>query len=114
MKPPRDRCLASENGRRHHFVKGVPLSRSSCATDRLRQHFANHPAVHIGQPSLQAVVVEGESRVVEAQQPQDRGVQVVDCQHVFDRFMAELIGRAVREGAFDPAPASHAVKPCGL
>ena len=37
----------------------------------------NDVAVHVGQPAVDAVVAEGQLLVVDAQQVQDRGVQVV-------------------------------------
>src|SRR5690606_3258161 len=44
---------------------------------RLRQHFANHLAVDVRQSALDAVVVEGQLLVVETQQVEHRGVEVV-------------------------------------
>ena len=43
-----------------------------------RQYLANHLAMHVGQAEVAAGVAVGETLVVEAQQVQDRGVQVVD------------------------------------
>jgi hypothetical protein len=45
--------------------------------------------------------VEGQARVVEAEQVQDGGVQVVDVDDVVDRVVAVLIGRAVDDAALD-------------
>ena len=59
--------------------------------------FVDHVAVHVGQPALDAVVVVAQPLVVEAEQVQDRGVQVVDRADVLDRLVAELVGRAVAE-----------------
>ena len=54
--------------------------RTLCAVFALfsRQDFVDHVAVNVGQSSLGAVVVEAEPRVIEPQQVQDRGVEVVD------------------------------------
>ena len=72
-------------------------------------------AVDVGQPALDAVVVEGQPLVIEAEQVQDRGVEVVDRRDVLDGLVAELVGRAVAERrASRPAPASQTVKPFGL
>ena len=43
-----------------------------------RQHLADHVPFDVGQPALDAVVLEGQSLVVEAEQVQDRGVEVVE------------------------------------
>ena len=45
---------------------------------------AAHRSVHVGQAEVAAGVAVGELFVVEAQQVQDRGVQVVDVDRVFD------------------------------
>src|SRR4051812_41803950 len=43
----------------------------------LRQHSADHPAVHVRQPPVDAVVTDRQAGVVDAQEVQDRGVDVV-------------------------------------
>ena len=40
-------------------------------------------AMHVGQPAVDAVVADGQLRVVDAEQVQDRGVDVVDLGRVF-------------------------------
>ena len=59
--------------------------------------------MHVGQAEVAAGVAVGELFVVEAQQVQDRGVQVVDVDLVLDRLEAELVGRAVDVAALDAA-----------
>ena len=49
----------------------------------------------VGQAEVAAGVAVGELRVVEAQQVQDRGVQIVDVNSVLDGLEAELVGGAV-------------------
>src|SRR5437773_11795683 len=43
----------------------------------LCENFLNHAAVHVGQPAVGAVVADGEPFVVDAEQVQDGGVDVV-------------------------------------
>ena len=57
--------------------------------------------MHVGQPSLDAVVVEAEPLVIQPEQVQDGRVQIVDRRHRVDGAVAELVGRPVAEGAFD-------------
>ena len=54
----------------------------------------NHAAMNIRQPALGAVVVIRELLMVQAQQVQDGGVEVVDIHHVVNRLVAEGIGGA--------------------
>ena len=61
----------------------------------LRQNPVHHFAGHVGQPEVAALVAVGEPLVVDAQQVQHRGVQVVDVHDVVDGVVAELVGRAV-------------------
>ena len=58
---------------------------------------------HVGQAEVAAGVAVGELFVVEAQQVQDRGVQVVDVDLVFDGGEAEFVGGAVDVAALDAA-----------
>ena len=48
-----------------------------------------------GQPLVEALELEGEPFVVDAQAVQDRGVQVVDVDRVLDDVVAEVVGLAV-------------------
>jgi hypothetical protein len=57
--------------------------------------------MHVRQAALDAVVIEAEPLVIEAEQVQERGVQVVDCRDVLHRFVAELVDRTETEAAFD-------------
>jgi hypothetical protein len=43
----------------------------------LSQDFTDHFSVHIGQPTVDAVVTECELFMIDAEQMQDRGMQVV-------------------------------------
>src|SRR2546425_1596803 len=56
-------------------------------------------AVNVGEAARGAVVVVGETSVVEAEQMEDGGVEVIDGAWVLLGFPAELIGRAVAESA---------------
>ena len=71
--------------------------------------------VHVGEAALDAVVVEAEALVIEAEQVEHGGVEVVDGGHVLHGLVAEVIRRAVAEWPrFTPAPVSQTVKPLGL
>ena len=52
-------------------------------------------SVHVGQAELAALIGVGQPLVVQAQQVQDRGLQVVDVDRVFDDVEAQFVGRAV-------------------
>ena len=58
----------------------------------LCQDRLDHVAGDIGQAEVAAVVAVGQLRVVEAEQVQDRGVQVVDADAVDDGLVADLVG----------------------
>ena len=55
----------------------------------------HHLAVDVGQAEVAAGVAVGELGVVEAEQVQDRGVQVVDVDLVLDGVVAVVVGLAV-------------------
>ena len=66
-------------------------------------------AVHVGEPEIAAGVAIRQTLVVQAEQVQDRRVQVVEVDLVLDRVVAVVVGRAVRRPGFTPPPASHMV-----
>ena len=54
-------------------------------------------AFHIRQSPLHAVVLEGEALVVEAEEVEDGGVEVVERVDVLHRALAEVVGHAVAD-----------------
>src|SRR5262249_34357726 len=66
------------------------------------EHRVDDLAVNIGQAALDAVVVEGEFLVIEAEQVQQRGVQVVNAGRPLGRLVADLVGGAVMEPRLQP------------
>ena len=67
--------------------------------------------MHVGQPEVAALEAVGQPLVVEAEQVQDRGVQVVDVDLVLAPRRSRV--RRSRRGScrgFTPPPASHIVK----
>ena len=72
----------------------------------------DHVAAVDGQPLVAAVAGEGQALVVEAEQVEDRGVQVVDVDPVLDGVQAELVGGAEgRCPPLMPPPAMNMLKP---
>ena len=67
----------------------------------LGQNTADHVAVDVGEPARCAVVVIGEPFVVEAEQVEDRRVEVVNVDDVFDGLVAEFVGGAEAEPVLD-------------
>jgi hypothetical protein len=61
----------------------------------------NHPAVDVGQSKVASGVAEGELLVIESEQVEDRGMEVVDVDFVFDGLEAEFIRGAMDRAAFD-------------
>ena len=54
----------------------------------------HHGTAHVGQAEVAALVAEGQPFVVDAQQVEDRGVEVVDVDAILDGVVTELVGRA--------------------
>ena len=78
-KPPRD------SGRRDSSGQDVP----------------HDPAVHVGQAEASALVLVREPFVVDAQQVEQGGVEVVDVDAVLGDLPSELVAAAVQVAAFD-------------
>ena len=58
-------------------------------------------AVDVGEAALDAVVVKGELFVVEAEEVEHRGVQVMEGMDVFGCLESELIGGTMADAGFD-------------
>ena len=65
--------------------------------------------MHVGEAEVAALETVGEFLVIEAEEVEERGVEVVDVDFVFDDAEAEFVGRAEDGAAFTPPPASHTV-----
>jgi hypothetical protein len=68
-----------------------------------RQQVPHNLPVNIGEAEVAAGVAIGEPLVVEAEQVEDRGVEVVDMDLVFHGREAGLVGRAMNVAAADAA-----------
>jgi predicted amidohydrolase len=90
---------------------GRTLAESFALEDDVGGKNRHHAAVDVGQAEVAAAVVVGQAGVVDAQQVQDRGVQVVDVDAVLDGVHAQLVGGAVHQAARTPPPASSIEKP---
>ena len=71
----------------------------------LDKNVFDHVPMHIREPAVDAVVVERELLVVDAEEVQDGGVDVVDFGWVFavGGFVAEVVAGAVADPAFNTA-----------
>ena len=58
----------------------------------LRQHLAQYITADVSQAEVASLVPIRQPRVVEAQAMQDRSLQVVDVNTVFDGMVTQLIG----------------------
>ena len=67
----------------------------------------------IGQAEVAALVAVGQARVVDPQEVEDGGVQVVDVDRVLDDVVGEVVGLAVGDPRLMPPPAIQMVKQRG-
>ena len=65
------------------------------SSDYASSSFTTCARLDAGQPLVEALELEREPLVVDAQAVQDRGVQVVDVDRVLDDVVAEVVGLAV-------------------
>src|SRR5690606_28029516 len=62
-----------------------------------------HMPMHIGEPEIATGMAVGEALVIEAEQMQDGGMEIVDVHGVDHRFIAVVVGLAVGVAAFHAA-----------
>src|SRR5437867_3863331 len=82
----------------------APASWRDATVTVSRKNFRDDHAVHIGEPALNAVMIEGESLMVQSQQMEEGGVKVVDRADALDRLVTELVRCAVAESTFHSRP----------
>ena len=70
--------------------------------------------VDVGESSRRTVVVIGESFVVEAEEVEDRRVEVVDVDDLLDSLVAELVGRPEAEAVPDAGAGQPGGEPLGV
>src|SRR5205807_3750362 len=80
-----------EDGIRDYKVTGV----QTCALPISTQDLLDYPARHVRQPVVAPGVAVRQLLVVQAEEMEQRGVQVVDVDLVLDGVPAELVGGAV-------------------
>src|SRR5689334_18730515 len=90
-KPPREKVIVNFSQVIHE------QSRTREIVARSRQQLFHDLALHIRQTEVAALETVGELRVIEAEQVQQRRVQVVDVDFVFRGVEAEVVGLAERE-----------------
>jgi hypothetical protein len=87
-----------------------PGNRSRTAASR--QHLFDHMAFHIREATLEAIVLKGQAFVVEAEEVEDRCVEVIERMNVFHGFLAEFVAFAGANAGFDAGtrhPAGEAI-----
>ena len=60
-----------------------------------RHNRANHIPMHVGQPSLNPVVIKRQPGVIDSKQVQDRGVKIMHVHGILGRLPANLVGSAI-------------------
>src|SRR3954462_4707420 len=65
----------------------------------------DHGTGHVGEAEIAAAVAIGQLRVIDAEQVEDRRVEIVNVHRLVDRLEAEVVGGAVTHPPLDPAPA---------
>jgi hypothetical protein len=81
------------------------ISRFWCGHVALSQYLANHVPMHVGQTAVNAIVPNGQPLMVDPQQVQHGGVQVVAIRLVLYRLERELVAVAMGHARLDPGPA---------
>ncbi len=62
---------------------------------------------YVGQPGIDSLKLHAQPQVIDPKQMKHRCMQIVNADWILNRSVAELICRAVRDAAFDPAAREH-------
>ena len=110
--PRVSRCWRRSSGERPFTSRANDASDGLCADRaiaqrRSRDQFFDHAGgLDAGQALVEPLIAEGESLMVETQQPEHGGVEVVDVHGVLDDVVGEIVGFAV-DGPGPRAAAGH-------
>ena len=123
-----DRCRAVRSGSAGHVTSSMAievttaiacrtldagncLTRFAAAlTDRVPQDTVNHATMNIRQAEVATGVAVRQTRVVEAQDVQNRRVEIVNVDGVFRDVVADLVRRSVDDARLDAASGQPAGK----
>jgi len=65
--------------------------------------------MHVGKAELTALVFESKALVIQPEDAQNGGIEIMHMDRVLHGGKAQIIGTAIGQTAFDPTPASHMV-----
>src|SRR5262249_2663090 len=71
--------------------------------EELGEQLLNHVSINVGEAEVAAAVVKRELLMIQTKQVENRCVPIVDVHRLFDRLVAEFVGRAVGQAALDAA-----------
>jgi hypothetical protein len=67
----------------------------------LSQDIGQYASVNVGKAAIDAIVVESQATVIEAQYMQYRRMQIVNGRYVIDSFVTKFVCSAVAESLFN-------------
>ena len=85
------------------FLEHFMVEREDLIAEPLRQNCLHHIPGHIGQAKVPSGISEDQAFVIQAQQVENRRVQVMNMHFVLHRAKAMIIGCAVHKSAFHAA-----------
>src|SRR5439155_26702496 len=104
-----DRCTDADQWASRRAIWPSSTSSAANRTSQIEnptgsgKNSVNHFAENIRQPHVAARKAEREFRVVQAQQVQHRGMQVMDVDFVLDGFVAVFVSGAIKGATLDAA-----------
>src|SRR5438445_9165744 len=103
MDSSRAISVAMSNTRLAPPVPGMRVEERHARAPRSGQELAAHAAGDIGEAELAALELVGETRVIDAHQVEDGGMQVVDIDRVLSHVVAQVVRLADRNTGLDAA-----------
>jgi len=77
---------------------------SHASSIRLSEDLLHHAPMHVSEPELTPLKWEGEPFMIDAEQMEDCGLEVMDVDASLGHIEAVVVGGAVRKAALDAAP----------
>src|SRR5262245_1934915 len=98
------------------FCRLVESDVAASPNQYLAQQLPNHMPMHVRQPSVDPIMPDRELQVIDAEQVEEGGVEVVDVGGVIavGGFVAEVVGGAEGEAGLDAAAAEPVGEAVGV
>ena len=76
----------------------------------LAEYLPDYLTLNVSEPEVPPHMAISEAGMIEAETMENRGLQIIHMNRIFDHIHSEIVGLAYGHAGLDPPPAAHIVK----